>query len=173
MGKSLWTAFCGNCSNIYENTCNYDIISIFQPYTCTNHLLVISLDLFLLVIFLHVMVYRSFSRKNTAPSKSIHFSLKLICSAIYNGGLGLGIWIIGENLNAKRAILPLQGWLVLLFQGFTWMLLDFAVIIEKLRLPTVTTAKLCYIGPSYLQDSSAFRLFGLLLWTEGHLLRWF
>ena len=36
---------------------------------------------------------------------------------------------------------------MLLFQGFHWMLLDFAVIIEKPRLPTVTTAKLCYIAP--------------------------
>ncbi|KAL0015940.1 hypothetical protein SO802_003009 [Lithocarpus litseifolius] len=148
---SLWSVFCGNCSKIDENTCNYDIISIFQPYTCTNHLLVISLDLLLLVIFLYIMVYRSILRKNTLPSKSRHFSPILICSAIYNGGLGLaylglGIWIIGENLNAKRAILPLQGWLVLLFQGFTWMLLDFVVIIEKLRLPNATTAKLCSIA---------------------------
>uniref|UniRef100_A0A7N2L0J3 ABCC10-like N-terminal domain-containing protein n=1 Tax=Quercus lobata TaxID=97700 RepID=A0A7N2L0J3_QUELO len=146
MVKSLWTDFCGNFWQEDESTCNYDIISIFQPYICTNHRLVFSLDLLLLVIFLHVMVYRSFSRKNTAPSKSKHFSLKLICSAIYNGGLGLGIWIIGENLDAKKAILALHGRLVLLFQGFTWMLLDFAVIIEKLRLPTVTTAKLCYIA---------------------------
>uniref|UniRef100_A0A2N9FHF0 ABC-type xenobiotic transporter n=1 Tax=Fagus sylvatica TaxID=28930 RepID=A0A2N9FHF0_FAGSY len=75
----------------------------------------------------------------------------LICSAIYNGGLslaylGLGICIIGENLNAKRAILPSHGWLVLLFQGFTWMLLDIAVIIERPRLLHVTTTQLCSIA---------------------------
>ncbi|KAF3969515.1 hypothetical protein CMV_006690 [Castanea mollissima] len=95
MVKSLRIDFCGNCSQEDENTCNYDIISIFPAiYTCTNHRLVFSLDLLLVVIFLHVMVYRSVSRKNTAPSKSKHFSPKLICSAIYNGGLELGIWII-------------------------------------------------------------------------------
>ncbi|GMY30465.1 ABC transporter C family member 10-like [Fagus crenata] len=93
----------------------------------------------------------SFSRKNTAPSKSKHFSPMLICSAIYNGGLslaylGLGICIIGENLNAKRAILPSHGWLVLLFQGFTWMLFDIAVIIERPRLLHVTTTQLCSIA---------------------------
>ena len=148
---SLWTVFCGNCLQEDEKTCNYDIISIFHPYTCNNHLLVIFLDLLFLAMFLYVIVNRSFSRKNTAPSKSKHFSPMLICTSIYNGGLslaylGLGIWIIGENLNEKRAIFPLHGWLVLLFQGFTWMLLNFAVIIERPRLPHVTTAKLCSIA---------------------------
>ena len=146
----FWIIFCGNCSQEEEMTCNYDIISIFQPSTCINHCLVISVYLLLLLIFLHIIINGSFSRKKIAPSQPKHLSPMLICSAIYNGGvglayLGLGIWIIVENLNENRTILPLHGWLVLLFQGFTWLLLDFSLISEKLCLPYTRTAKLCSI----------------------------
>jgi ATP-binding cassette subfamily C (CFTR/MRP) protein 2 len=126
---------------------------ILYPFSTHIHAAITfwSFLLILFSFFIYIIVYRSFSRKNTAPSKSKHFSPMLICSAIYNGGLslaylGLGICIIGENLNAKRAILPSHGWLVLLFQGFTWMLLDIAVIIERPRLLHVTTTQLCSIA---------------------------
>ena len=126
---------------------------ILYPFSTHIHAAITfwSFLLILFSFFIYIIVYRSFSRKNTAPSKSKHFSPMLICSAIYNGGLslaylGLGICIIGENLNAKRAILPSHGWLVLLFEGFTWMLLDIAVIIERPRLLHVTTTQLCSIA---------------------------
>jgi len=85
----------------------------------------------------------------------------LICSAIYNGGLGLaylglGIWMIVEELNEKRTILPLHGWLVLLFQGFTWMVLDFTVISEKLCLSYTRTAKLCSIATFFFAGFLCF-----------------
>ena len=126
---------------------------ILYPFSTHIHAAITfwSFLLILFSFFIYIIVYRSFSRKNTAPSKSKHFSPMLICSAIYNGGLslaylGLGICIIGENLNAKSAILPSHGWLVLLFQGFTWMLLDIGVIIERPRLLHVTTTQLCSIA---------------------------
>ncbi|XP_035543405.1 ABC transporter C family member 10-like [Juglans regia] len=146
----LWIAFCGNCSEEDNNTCNYAILSMFLPYTCINQFLVVSVDLLLLLSFLYVIISRSFSRNKIAPSNSKHFSPILICSAICNGGLslaylGLGIWTIVDKLNAKKAILPLHGWLELLFQGFTWMLINCIVITEKPRLPRITTVKLCSI----------------------------
>uniref|UniRef100_A0A2N9HDR0 ABC-type xenobiotic transporter n=1 Tax=Fagus sylvatica TaxID=28930 RepID=A0A2N9HDR0_FAGSY len=59
--------------------------------------------------------------------------------------LGFGYVITYKHLNATGTFLPLQGWLVMLFQGFTWLLLDFTVIIDTQRLQKITTAKLCSI----------------------------
>uniref|UniRef100_A0A2N9FH65 ABC-type xenobiotic transporter n=1 Tax=Fagus sylvatica TaxID=28930 RepID=A0A2N9FH65_FAGSY len=151
MTTGFWTVFCGNseCSRDVEKRCSYGFLSIIDPNTCINNSMVISVDFLLLLMFVvYMVIYRPFSRKIIEPLQSIHFSPILIFSAIFNGGLalaylGFGIWICYKDLNATGTILPLHGWLVMLFQGFTWLLLDFIVIIDNLRLQQIITAKLC------------------------------
>ncbi|KAF3448656.1 hypothetical protein FNV43_RR09369 [Rhamnella rubrinervis] len=68
-------------------------------------------------------------------------------SAILNGGLGLAylgfsIWKIYEKLNIENTICPLHGWLVLVFQGFTWLLLGCFLGLQKLHFSTGTAVKL-------------------------------
>ena len=153
MMMGFWTVFCGNseCSSDVGKRCSYGFLSIIDPNSCINNSLVISVDFLLLLMFVvYMVIYRPFSRKIIEPLQSKHFSPILIFSAIFNGGLalaylGFGIWICYKHLNATGTILPLHGWLVMLFQGFTWLLLDFTVIIEPQRLQKITTAKLCSI----------------------------
>ncbi|KAM4123241.1 hypothetical protein ACB094_01G145000 [Castanea mollissima] len=74
-----------------------------------------------------------------------------INNSIFNGGLGLaylgsGFWICYKELNPTGTILPLHGWLVMmLFQWFTWLMLDFTIIIDSVHLQHTTTAKHCSI----------------------------
>ena len=152
MEIGFWTVFCGNCERSSEvgKRCSYGFLSIMDPNTCINNCLVISVDFLLLLTFVYMVLYRSFSRKIIEPSHSKHFSPILILSAIFNGGLGLaylgsGLWICYKELNVTGTILPLHGWLVMLFQGFTWLLLDFAVIIDNLHFGQIRTSKLCSI----------------------------
>jgi ATP-binding cassette subfamily C (CFTR/MRP) protein 2 len=150
MANNFWRVFCGNseCSSEVAKTCNYGFLSIIDPNTCINNCLVISFDFLLLLILIYIFICRSFSRKIIAHSESDHFSPVVIFSAIFNGGLALaylgsGIWICYEQQKAKRSILPLHGWLVMLSQGFTWLLLDFTLLTGNLHLRHITTAKLC------------------------------
>ncbi|KAM4087722.1 hypothetical protein ACB094_07G016900 [Castanea mollissima] len=149
MAKGFWTVFCGNseCSSEVGKRCSYGFLSIIDPNTCINNCLVISVNFLFLLMFVYLVLFRSFLRKKIEPLQSKRFSPILIFSAIFNGGLGLaylgsGFWICYKELSATGTILPLHGWLVMLFQGFTWLMLDFTVIIDSLRLQHTTTAKL-------------------------------
>ncbi|KAM3711932.1 hypothetical protein ACB098_01G146500 [Castanea mollissima] len=152
MAEVFWSVFCGNSECLSEDgkRCSYGFVSIIDPNTCINNSLVISVDFLLMLMFLYMVIYRSFSRKIVKPSHSEHFSPILIFSAISNGALGLaylgsGIWICYKELKAIGTILPLHGWVVMLFQGFTWLLLDFAVIINSLHFQHITISKFCSI----------------------------
>ena len=152
MATGFWTVFCGNseCSSEVGKECSYGFLAIFDPNTCINNFLVIAIDFVLMVMFVCMVIYISLSRKIIEPSHTKHFSPILIFSAIFNGGLGLaylgsGIWICYNEHNATGSILPLHGWLVMLFQGFTWLLLYFAVIIDNIHFRHITTSKICSI----------------------------
>ncbi|GMY30470.1 ABC transporter C family member 10-like [Fagus crenata] len=152
MATGFWTVFCGNseCSSEVGKECSYGFLSIFDPNTCINNFLVIAIDFVLMVMFVCMVIYISLSRKIIEPSHTKHFSPILIFSAIFNGGLGLaylgsGIWICYNEHNATGSILPLHGWLVMLFQGFTWLLLYFAIIIDNIHFRHITTSKICSI----------------------------
>jgi ATP-binding cassette subfamily C (CFTR/MRP) protein 2 len=150
MANGFWRVFCGNseCSSEVANGCTYGFLSIIDPNTCINSCLLISFDFLLLLMLIFIFLYRSFSRKVIAPSQSNRFPPVVIFSAIFNGALALaylgsGVWICYEQLKATGTILPLHGWLVMLFQGFTWLLLDLTLLIGNLHLRHITTAKLC------------------------------
>ncbi|KAM4076212.1 hypothetical protein ACJW30_12G045600 [Castanea mollissima] len=62
-----------------------------------------------------------------------------IVSAIFNGCLGLvhlclAFWILEENLRKTHIALPLDQWLLVLFQGFIWLLVGLVVSLRGKQL---------------------------------------
>ncbi|KAI3842626.1 hypothetical protein MKX03_027290 [Papaver bracteatum] len=116
--EGLLSVFCGNSSNYCS---------------CTNDGVIIFVN-FLLLIFCALSVIYMPSPRTIATNVS--YSALEIVSAIFNGGLGLvyvgmGIWILSE----EQSVLPLHRWLVLLFQGFTWLVVSLAIILKGRKLP--------------------------------------
>ncbi|KAK0586920.1 hypothetical protein LWI29_014449 [Acer saccharum] len=150
MEDGFWMAFCNKseCSN--ETACSSGFSSIADPYSCINHASIICIDILLLSICLFFFIYKLSTRKTIAPLESQKLPLKLIYSIIYNGILGLayfglGILIVSKKVHEDHSVLPLHKWLVLLFQGFTWLLLALTISLNKLHLPHSRTVKFCFI----------------------------
>ncbi|KAF8379647.1 hypothetical protein HHK36_029091 [Tetracentron sinense] len=140
MMGTLWTVFCGNSDCSYnagkESSSGFEAIS--YPYSCLNHVLVISVDILLLLMFLFNFILKSSSR--TTRLQGFSFSPLRIISAVLNGGLGLvylglGIWIVEEKLRTDQNIFPLHLWLVVFFQGLTWFLLGLTISLRGQQLP--------------------------------------
>ncbi|KAF8379641.1 hypothetical protein HHK36_029084 [Tetracentron sinense] len=138
MMETLWAVFCGNsdCSYNAGKECSSGFETISYPYSCLNHVLVISVDILLLLMFLLKFILKSSSRTTRLQG----FSPLQIFSAVFNGGLGLvylglGIWIVEEKLRTDQNILPLHLWLVVLFQGLTWLLLGLTISLRGRQLP--------------------------------------
>ncbi|OMP05463.1 hypothetical protein COLO4_08829 [Corchorus olitorius] len=152
MGEGIWFMFCSNfnCSKEGGKTCISGLISsILDPYSCINHVFIISTDILLLFVAM-LIIYKYSTNKITTPFQSPHFSSVPILSAIFNATLSIvyvafGIWTIYQKLHTDQTVLPLDRWLVLLFQGFTWLLLTISVYLKKLNLPCSTTVKSCSI----------------------------
>ncbi|KAK1565421.1 hypothetical protein Q3G72_026221 [Acer saccharum] len=150
MEDGFWMAFCNKseCSN--ETACSSGFSSIADPYSCINHASIICIDILLLSICLFFFIYKLSTRKTIAPLESQKLPLKLIYSIIYNGILGLayfglGILIVSKKVHEDHSVLPLHKWLVLLFQGFTWLLLALTISLNKLHLPHSRTVKFCFV----------------------------
>ncbi|XVE57998.1 hypothetical protein DITRI_Ditri04bG0134900 [Diplodiscus trichospermus] len=154
--EGAWTIFCSNSESSHGvgKTGSRDFSAIVDPYTCINHTLIISTDILLLLIFLSIIIYRLSLRKVRAASQSQHLSSMLILSAVFNGILVIayfisGIWIVKQKLNTDQTILPLHDWLIVLFQGLTWLLLGLIVSLKKQNLPCITAVKTCSILGSF------------------------
>ncbi|XVF10473.1 hypothetical protein REPUB_Repub07fG0186100 [Reevesia pubescens] len=152
MEEGAWTVFCSysESSHGVGKTSSPGFSAIIDPYTCINHVLIISVNILHLLILLCIIIYRLSIRKVTAASQSQELSSMLILSAVFNGILAfaylvLGIWIIKQKLITDQTILPLHGWLVVLFQGLTWLLLGSFVSLKKQNLPCITAVKSCSI----------------------------
>ncbi|XP_059662248.1 ABC transporter C family member 10-like [Cornus florida] len=149
MGADIWTIFCGDSEFSYEGqNCSSGLRTVIDPYSCINHVLNISFDIILFFIVLFMFIHKSSSSKMVALPQSQHYWLVSISSVIFNSGLslaylGLGIWIIQEKLRSEQSVLPLHGWLVVLFQGFTWLLL--ALTMSLKRQYHTRTVKICSI----------------------------
>ncbi|CAN6585950.1 unnamed protein product [Malus baccata var. baccata] len=119
MGEGFGTLFCSssNCSTESRIECTSGFLSVFDPI-----------------------------RKIIAPSDSHTFHALSIVSASLNSGLafaylGFGIWKIVDKVNTDQTVLPLHGWLVLFFQGFTWLLLSLTITLKKPHSPHIVIAK--------------------------------
>ncbi|MBA0761401.1 hypothetical protein Gotri_024053 [Gossypium trilobum] len=150
MGESAWIMFCNNssCSKETGKTCSSGFPSILNPYSCFNHAFIISVNMLLLLVAFLIIFCKFSSKKITTNSQSQSISLVAVLSEIYNGILSvaylfLGIWTIYHELDMDHTVLPLDGWLVLLFQGFSWLLLAISVSLKNLNLPCTIAVKAC------------------------------
>ncbi|PWA81661.1 ATP-binding cassette subfamily C member 8 [Artemisia annua] len=103
---------------------NSDMLSIFDPYSCTNHVIVVFVDALLMFMCLWIFFFNLWSRKLSAINTRHWLT---VFSTVFNGCLGLvyvgvGIWTIVGNLRDKKSLLPLDEWLVVLLQGVVWLL---------------------------------------------------
>ncbi|KAI8571310.1 hypothetical protein RHMOL_Rhmol01G0109700 [Rhododendron molle] len=150
--EHIMTMFCGNSVSLYEcgNNCTSGLSPIINPYSCINHVLVISIDILVVFVCLFTFVYKPSSSKTLAlPDSQRYFTLRN-SSAILSVALGLiyfglGIWIVVEKLVSQHSIIPLHGWLRVLFQGFTWLFLATTVSLRRQRYPHIMTIRLCSV----------------------------
>ncbi|CAL9245809.1 unnamed protein product [Arabidopsis halleri] len=113
MIENFWTWFCGN-----HHTSN-----------CTLGFLQICLGITLSFLTLCICLFHKES-----PKRIHRFYCLRIVSAVFNGIIGsldlvLGIWVLRENSNK-----PLILWLVILIQGFTWLLINLVICIRGARI---------------------------------------
>ncbi|RZC91183.1 hypothetical protein C5167_027243 [Papaver somniferum] len=132
MMENIWTSFCRDSDCTYNGRTSGFIFLLFTcPCSCVHNGIVICLDALLLcVLFLAVLLKPS---ARTVHNALYGYTSLEIVSAVYNCFvvlvyLGLGIWILEDCLISKQTgVLPLHQWVVVLFQGFTWLILSLTV----------------------------------------------
>ncbi|GFS29072.1 multidrug resistance-associated protein 14 [Actinidia rufa] len=97
-----------------------------------------------------MVIFRSSPNKVAASPRSKRYMALPISSAIFNGGVGLayvglGFWTIQKKLRSDQSLIPLHWWLVLLFHGFTWLLLGVTVSHQWQQSSHITTVKICSV----------------------------
>ncbi|XP_027080024.1 ABC transporter C family member 10-like [Coffea arabica] len=153
----FWIVLCGKneCQkNNFESGCSSGIMAITDPSSCANHILVISANIFLSFILIFAFFRGNSSRRVVADSglqgrqfiSLLSFSCLFVNAGIACIYIGLGTWMIGKKLSSNQSLSPLHSWLVLLFQGFTWLLLSVFVLSKKsqYRAPFISVVKLCF-----------------------------
>ncbi|KAK2404492.1 ABC transporter C family member [Trifolium repens] len=128
----FWSVFCGQSG--------YDVKFFVDPFACINHFLISCFDLLLLIMLLFIMIKKSLSKPYQGLIPGRRYSNLQLVSAITNGVLGLvhlffGIWILEEKLRKNQTALPLDLWLLELFQGLTWLLVGLTLSLKLKRLP--------------------------------------
>ncbi|XP_074291617.1 ABC transporter C family member 10-like [Silene latifolia] len=133
----LWSLFCGNseCSN---EACTNGFSSVSHPDSCVNHFVTLAFDVLLLALVLCCMICRTFSKKVNACISALQ-----ICSAVYNGILGLvyiglGICVFEEKLKIDHSFSPVHWWVLLLFQGLVWLLMVLTSSLGKTHLSQIS-----------------------------------
>ncbi|XP_057969287.1 ABC transporter C family member 10-like [Malania oleifera] len=142
MMEVMWAAFCRNWGSTNQVAMNFSSICVDGV-----HPLVISLDILLFLILSFILFRGSCFEKKQISQDYQRFLPLGISSAIFNGGLGLvylvlGCWVLGNKLVKEKTALPLNAWVVLLFHGFTWLLLILTVSLRR-QPPPHSTMKLC------------------------------
>ncbi|KAJ6687600.1 ATP-BINDING CASSETTE SUB-FAMILY C [Salix koriyanagi] len=99
----------------------------------------------------------------------------LIVSAILNGCIGfvnlcLGIWILEEKLRKKQSALPLKSWLVVLFQGFTWILVGLIISLRGNHLQRTPLRLLSVLASLFAGSVCALSIYSAVL-GEGMLVK--
>ncbi|XVF12605.1 hypothetical protein REPUB_Repub08aG0133400 [Reevesia pubescens] len=140
--EDLWTMFCGEstCLDSDGKTCNSTFWHFTHPSSCINQAMIICFNILLLIMLLFNMIQKSSSKTVGIPACFRNRSALQIASVIVNGCLGLvylcfGIWILEEKLRKTQTVLPLNWWLLALFQGCTWLLVGLTVSLKGNQLP--------------------------------------
>ncbi|KAJ4757284.1 hypothetical protein LUZ62_067659 [Rhynchospora pubera] len=126
---SMLTGFCGTTLCVYDNSA-CGLAGIFDPSTCLNHIIVLSISAILSVLFLINLILR-ISKTNVPMRRLFRISSPLdLVSATFNGGLasvylGLGAYMLIENFTKRNiASYPPHWWLAMLFLGLYQILLS-------------------------------------------------
>lgn len=135
----FWNVICdeSGCSKPCSFT---DVKFLLDPSSCINHLLISCFDVLLLIMLLFIMIKKSLSKPYQDLVNRQRYSTLQLVSAITNCVLGLvhlffGIWVLEEKLRKNRTALPLDLWLLELFQGLTWLLVGLTLSLKFKQLP--------------------------------------
>lgn len=171
--EDLWTIFCGEsgCSDSGGRPCNSTFEFFGHPSSCISHLVIICFDVLLLVVLMFNMIQKSSSKTVHIPARFQGFTNLQIVSAIVNGCLGfvylcLGIWILEEKLRTTKTALPLNWWLLVLVQGFTWLLVTVPVSLQGNKLQRGPLRLLSILAFLFAGIVCALSLFGAILSKE-------
>ncbi|KAJ4850381.1 hypothetical protein Tsubulata_017622, partial [Turnera subulata] len=141
MTEDLWLTFCGESgiSDADGMLSPSNILLLSQATCCSNSALIICFDILLLAMLLFNLMQKS-SRTDKIPPRFRGLSSLQIVSAIWNISVGfvylfLGIWTLVEKLRKTQTALPLNRWLLLLFQGCTWLPVGLTISIHGKHLP--------------------------------------
>ncbi|CAO2821258.1 unnamed protein product [Amaranthus hypochondriacus] len=163
--ENLWNLFCGqsHCSNPNYAPCIPRFVFITYPSSCLNHAFIICCDVLLLVALLFNMRYKISSNKFKLSVCSRHLSYWQISSVGFNTCLGmiyigLGIWILEENLRTNHSSVPIHWWVLYLFQGLTWFLVSLMV---NLKVEYFTRASLLIVSIFALLSATTFCFFAV------------
>ncbi|CAI0441269.1 unnamed protein product [Linum tenue] len=134
----LWAMFCraSVCSDVYGKECRSALVDLIDPNSCLSHVFTLCMDLLLLLITSFIFIcnksaaasnWKKLTTAHGPPSQT--FSKLLISSAIFNGLIsmiyfGFGLWELSNG------ILPLKGWMVLLFQGLALLMLNLCLCLN-------------------------------------------
>lgn len=168
--EGLWSIFCGDsgCSYSGRKPCSSASVFFTHPSSCVNHALIICFDFLLLVLLLLSMVKKSSTIILHVPARLDRLLALQIVSTILNGLLGLaylclGIFVLEERLRKTQSVLPLNRWLLLLFQGFTWLLVALTVSLRGTKLQRTPLRLLSILAFLYAGVVCTLSLFAVVL----------
>ncbi|GMJ06478.1 multidrug resistance-associated protein 14, ATP-binding cassette C10 [Hibiscus trionum] len=154
--EDLWTMFCGesDCSDSDGKPCDSTLWHLTNPSSCINQLMIICFNVLLLFMLLFNMIQKPSSKTVGIPARFQSRSALQKASAIVNGCIGLvylcfGIWILEEKLRKTQTVLPLNWWLLVLFQGCTWLLVGLTVSLRGNHLPKILIRLLSILAVIY------------------------
>ncbi|KAK8324883.1 hypothetical protein V6Z12_A11G014000 [Gossypium hirsutum] len=140
--EDLWTLFCGDftCSYSEGKLCHSIFWHFTHPSSCINQGTITCFNIVLLIMLLFNMIQKPLPKPVAVPARFRNYSALQMASAIVSGCLGmvylcLGIWILIEKLRKTQTVLPMNWWLLALFQGCTWLLVGLIVSLKGNQLP--------------------------------------
>ncbi|CAL5405199.1 unnamed protein product [Camellia sinensis] len=157
--EGLWTVFCGesDCPSAKAEPCTIDFMFVTRPSSCINHAMIICFDILLVAVFLFNVIRKK-------PSEHFRGATRLqMISAIFNGVLGLGylilgIWMLVDKLRLSRSVSPLHWWLLVLFQGLTWLPMGLMISLRGKHFPKASLRVLSILAFLFTAIASCLSL---------------
>jgi len=143
MMKEFWSMFCAEAdfpgTGGKQPSC-FDLKILKDPSSCFNQFLIFCFDVSVLVMLAFILIQKYLFRPFQGMFQVERYSNLQKISSTVNGSLGLlhlclGIWVLEENLRKSHTLLPLNGWLLELFEGFRWFLVGLSVSLKLKQLP--------------------------------------
>ncbi|WVZ15493.1 hypothetical protein V8G54_013059 [Vigna mungo] len=133
MMKEFWSMFCAEADcpgTVGKQPFCFDLKTLKDPSSCFNQFLIFCFDVSVLVMVAFILIRKYLFR----PFQ--------------------GIWVLEENLRKSHTLLPLNGWLLELFEGFRWLELTFKEALDVLSFPGAVLLLLCTYKASKYEDSA-------------------